>query len=109
MVLRKQIEVLGQKVEWEDLIRDLSQVREIGLQPEERRYLLRTDLVGVAQWASRPSACGRHRWRRSSGGPRRRPERSGKVTPDTHKCLLINKIENRPVEDGLKRRHSFPA
>jgi hypothetical protein len=51
VVLRKKIEALGHKVEWEDLIRDLSQVRAIGLQLETRRYVLRTDLVGVAHVA----------------------------------------------------------
>lgn len=51
VVLRKKIEALGKKVEWEDLIRDLSQIRAIGLRLEGHRYLLRTDLTGVAHLA----------------------------------------------------------
>lgn len=51
VVLRKKIEALGRKVEWEDLIRDLSQVRAIALRLEAHRYLLRTDLTGSAHIA----------------------------------------------------------
>ncbi len=51
VVLRKKIEALGKKVEWEDLIRDLSQIRAIGLRLEGHQYLLRTDLAGVAHLA----------------------------------------------------------
>lgn len=51
VVLRKKIEALGKKVEWEDLIRDLSQIRAIGLRLDDHRYLLRTDLTGVAHLA----------------------------------------------------------
>jgi hypothetical protein len=51
VVLRKKIEALKQKVEWADLIRDLSQIRAIQLRLEAQRYLLRTDLKGVAHLA----------------------------------------------------------
>jgi Transposase DDE domain len=51
VVLRKKIEQLGQRVEWEDLIRDLSQLRAIALQLDDHRYMLRTDLTGVAHVA----------------------------------------------------------
>jgi hypothetical protein len=51
VALRRKIEALGYKVEWEDLIRDLSQIRAIGLQLEGRRFLLRTDLTGDAHVA----------------------------------------------------------
>lgn len=51
VVLRKKIEQLGQRVEWEDLIRDLSQLRAIALRLDEHRYVLRTDLTGVAHVA----------------------------------------------------------
>lgn len=51
VVLRKKIEALGRKVEWEDLVRDLSQIRAIGLRLEGQRFLLRTDLAGVAHLA----------------------------------------------------------
>jgi len=50
-VLRKKIEALGRKVEWDDLIRDLSQLRAIALRLDGHRYLLRTDLTGVAHVA----------------------------------------------------------
>ena len=45
------IQALGAKPEWKDLIRDLSQVRAIGLELEGKSYLLRTDLRGTAHWA----------------------------------------------------------
>lgn len=51
VVLRKKIEALGKTVEWADLIRDLSQVRAIGLRLDGQRYLLRTDLRGSAHVA----------------------------------------------------------
>jgi hypothetical protein len=51
VVLRKKIEGLGRKVEWTDLIRDLSQLRAIGLRLDGQRYLLRTDFTGVAHVA----------------------------------------------------------
>jgi len=51
VVLRKKLEALGRKVEWQDLIRDLSQLRAIALRLGDHRYLLRTDLVGVAHLA----------------------------------------------------------
>jgi hypothetical protein len=51
VVLRKKIEQLGQRVEWEALIRDLSQLRAIALRLDNQRYLLRTDLTGVAHVA----------------------------------------------------------
>jgi hypothetical protein len=53
VVLRKKIEALGEKVEWEDLIRDLSQIRAIGLRLDGHQYLLRTDLTGDAHLAFR--------------------------------------------------------
>lgn len=51
VVLRKKIEALGEKLEWEDLIRDLSQLRAIALRLDSKRYLLRTDLGGRAHLA----------------------------------------------------------
>lgn len=51
VVLRKKIEQLGQRVEWDDLIRDLSQLRAIALRLDDHRYLLRPDLTGVAHVA----------------------------------------------------------
>jgi Transposase DDE domain len=51
VVLRKKIEQLGQRVEWADLIRDLSQLRAIALRLDAHRYVLRTDLTGVAHVA----------------------------------------------------------
>lgn len=51
VVLRKKIEQLGQRVEWADLIRDLSQLRAIALRLGDHRYVLRTDLTGVAHVA----------------------------------------------------------
>jgi transposase len=51
VVMRKKIEALGKKVEWEDLIRDLSQLRAIRLQLEGRAYLLRTPFAGTAHAA----------------------------------------------------------
>jgi len=51
VLLRKKIEALGEKAEWEDLIRDLSQLRAIGLQLEGRSYLLRSALTGSAHVA----------------------------------------------------------
>jgi hypothetical protein len=51
VMLRKKIEALGTKVEWADLMRDLSQLRAIGLRLEGTRYLLRTDLAGAAHVA----------------------------------------------------------
>lgn len=51
VVLRKKIEQLGQRVEWEDLIRDLSQLRAIALRLDDQRYVLRTALAGVAHVA----------------------------------------------------------
>jgi len=51
VVLRKKIVALGRSVEWADLIRDLSQLRAIGLQLDDQEYLLRTDLRGTAHVA----------------------------------------------------------
>jgi hypothetical protein len=51
VVLRKKIEQLGQRVEWDDLIRDLSQLRAIALRLDDQRYVLRTELAGVAHVA----------------------------------------------------------
>jgi hypothetical protein len=51
VVLRKKIEHLGQRVEWDDLIRDLSQLRAIALRLDDQHYVLRTDLTGVAHVA----------------------------------------------------------
>jgi Transposase DDE domain len=51
VVLRKKIAALGRSVEWADLIRDLSQLRAIGLQLDDQHYLLRTDLRGTAHVA----------------------------------------------------------
>lgn len=51
VAMRKKIQALGAKPEWNDLIQDLSQVRAIGLELEGRSYLLRTDLRGTAHLA----------------------------------------------------------
>jgi hypothetical protein len=51
VVLRKKIAALGRQVEWDDLIRDLSQLRAIGLQLDDQAYLLRTELRGTAHVA----------------------------------------------------------
>ena len=51
VALRKKIQAIGGKPEWNDLIRDLSQLRAIGLELEGRSYILRTDLTGSAHWA----------------------------------------------------------
>jgi transposase len=51
VVLRKKIAALGRQVEWDDLIRDLSQLRAIGLQLDDQHFLLRTELQGVAHVA----------------------------------------------------------
>jgi hypothetical protein len=51
VVLRKKIEALGKPVEWSDLIRDLSQLRAIGLRLDGQHYLLRTGFTGVAHVA----------------------------------------------------------
>jgi Transposase DDE domain len=51
VVLRKKIAALGRTVEWADLMRDLSQLRAIGLQLDDQHYLLRTDLRGTAHVA----------------------------------------------------------
>jgi Transposase DDE domain len=51
VVLRKKIAALGRAVEWADLMRDLSQLRAIGLQLDDQHYLLRTDLRGTAHVA----------------------------------------------------------
>jgi Transposase DDE domain len=51
VVLRKKIEALGKTVEWNDLIRDLAQLRAIGLRLDGQRYLLRTNFTGVAHVA----------------------------------------------------------
>jgi Transposase DDE domain len=51
VVLRKKIAALGRPVEWADLMRDLSQLRAIGLQLDDHHYLLRTDLRGTAHVA----------------------------------------------------------
>jgi Transposase DDE domain len=51
VVLRKKIAALGRSVEWADLMRDLSQLRAIGLQLDDQHYLLRTDLRGTAHVA----------------------------------------------------------
>jgi hypothetical protein len=51
VVLRKKIEALGKPVEWNDLIRDLSQLRAIGLRLDGQRYLLRTHFTGLAHVA----------------------------------------------------------
>jgi len=48
VALRKRLESLGLKIEWDDLIRDLSQLRAIELKLDDERYLLRTDVQGVA-------------------------------------------------------------
>lgn len=55
VAMRKKIEALGleEKVEWDDLIRDLSQIRAIGLNLEGRRFRLRTELRGQANIAFR--------------------------------------------------------
>ena len=53
VALRQRIENLGETVEWNDLIRDLSQLRAIELAFADQRYLLRTDLTGVANVAFR--------------------------------------------------------
>jgi transposase len=53
VMLRKRIEKLGETVEWNDLIRDLSQLRAIELAFADQRYLLRTDMTGVANVAFR--------------------------------------------------------
>jgi hypothetical protein len=53
VVLRKKIEGLHQKVEWADLMRDLSRVRAITLRLDGQRYRLRTDLQGTAHLAFR--------------------------------------------------------
>jgi hypothetical protein len=51
VAMRKKIQALGVKLEWAHLIRDLSQIRAIGLEIEGRSYLLRTDLTGSSHWA----------------------------------------------------------
>ncbi len=51
VVLRKKIEALGGKPEWNDLIEDLSAIRAIALEVEGQLYLLRTQLTGSAHWA----------------------------------------------------------
>ena len=51
--LRQRVEKLGEKVEWNDLIRDLSQLRAIELAFADQRYLLRTDVTGNANVAFR--------------------------------------------------------
>jgi hypothetical protein len=51
VVLRKKIAALGRSVEWDDLLRDLSQLRAIGLRLDDRAYLLRTELRGDAHVA----------------------------------------------------------
>lgn len=51
VVLRKKIAALGRSVEWADLMRDLSQLRAIGVQLDDQHYLLRTDLRGTAHVA----------------------------------------------------------
>jgi transposase len=53
VVLRQRVEKLGEKVEWNDLIRDLSQLRAIELAFADQRYLLRTDVTGNANVAFR--------------------------------------------------------
>jgi hypothetical protein len=51
VVLRKKIAALGRSIEWADLLRDLSQLRAIGLQLANQHYLLRTELRGTAHVA----------------------------------------------------------
>ena len=51
--LRKRLESLGPKVEWDDLILDLSQLRAIELKFDEERHLQGTDVRGVAYAALR--------------------------------------------------------
>jgi hypothetical protein len=51
VVLRKKIAALGRPVEWHDLMRDLSQLRAIGLQLGDHAYRLRTELCGTAHVA----------------------------------------------------------
>jgi hypothetical protein len=101
VVLRKKIATLGRAVEWADLMRDLSQLRAIGLQLDDQHYLLRTDLRGTAHVASRRWGFAPRPSRKSSRGRSRQPRCSGKVRrlscnypSDRHS--LIN-----TVEDGL--------
>jgi Transposase DDE domain len=51
VVLRKKIAALGRSIEWADLMRDLSQLRAIGLHLDDQHYLLRTELRGTAHVA----------------------------------------------------------
>jgi hypothetical protein len=51
VALRKKLEAAGSKVEWDDLVRDLSELRAIELKLEDQRFLLRTELRGCANAA----------------------------------------------------------
>jgi hypothetical protein len=51
VTMRQRIEAIGAKVEWNDLIRDLGQLRAIEVTLEGQRFLLRTDLAGCAHVA----------------------------------------------------------
>jgi len=48
VVLRKKIAALGRPVEWDDLNRDLPQVRAVGRRLNDQGRRLRTDLRAVA-------------------------------------------------------------
>lgn len=51
VTMRQRIEAIDAKVEWNDLVRDLGQLRAIEVTLEGQRFLLRTDLAGCAHVA----------------------------------------------------------
>jgi len=51
VTVRQRIEAIDARVEWNDLIRDLGQLRAIEVTLEGQRFLLRTDLAGCAHVA----------------------------------------------------------
>lgn len=51
MALRKKLKELGKEVRYQDLLLDLSELKAVEVQLGERRYLARTELVGLADLA----------------------------------------------------------
>lgn len=48
VAMRKKLEAIGAKVEWDDLVRDLEQIRAIQVALDHGTYRLRTDFTGAA-------------------------------------------------------------
>jgi len=56
VALREQLEAKGWKLEWNDIVRDLSQLQEVAITVQDKGYVIRTQTQGVAGKVAQ--ACG---------------------------------------------------